>query len=249
MNPLLKKYYTRFNVELESNISVPKESKILDLDTKIGQTLLDAGANPKGNENLFPAVTPDGQVIMVTYRLRHILTKQPDTKVGDLTYRFFVENPNHLASKNFWEKVGLPGPLYLWGAASIAKSGKKLLLGTKNPKTAVTYGGLYGPPAGIVELEDLNQGQNLLEALMIGASRELREETGATEKLVNPSRIIESKVYWDIERCKPQYFGLFEFTIDELEEIREGTPTEKEFFKWEIVSYSPEGLAAIALTF
>ncbi|HAI62663.1 MAG: hypothetical protein UU64_C0002G0033 [candidate division WWE3 bacterium GW2011_GWF2_41_45] len=234
-----------FPVDLAQKISVPRDPLVLDINSPLGQAFINAGVTPKGDEKLFPALTPDCVVVMLTYRLRAMITKNPDTYLpGWGVYRDMVEFPGMYP--RFWKEMG-HGPLLNWGTASVPTSGRALLLGEKKDD-AVTYANKWGPPAGIFEIPTGKSDLTLQDALIFSAGRELSEETGVYFPDLG-EKVSRITLAWDAPRCKPQAFVKFEFELDELKKMRDAVPTEKEFKSWQIVQLSSEGLIAAMLAF
>lgn len=243
----LRGYYAPLRIDLFSRVFQP-EGTALDINDPIGAVLIKNGATYSGTQDLFPGFLPGGRVRTVTYRLRAMLTKKSGTPLEELGGMSYAGAARWVSKyPSFWKSLGLPGPLWFWGSAAIlvakGSDGYSVLLGAKN-RDAVTFAGKWGPPAGIVEVGDF--AYTLKDTLVNCAFRELGEETGAGEGLLDSLQVLGTHVLWEYARAKPQAFVVLESTPEVFLAIKNSKPREKEFTNLEGFQLSPEGLAAIA---
>lgn len=242
----LRRYYAPLGVSLDSGIFQP-EGEPLDVTDPIGLVMIRNGATFSGTQDLFPGFFPGGKTRMVTYRLRAMLTKKSATPLAELGGKRYAEVVRRVSKySNFWKPLGLPGPLWFWGSAAVVitkgTDGYSVLLGAKK-RDAVTFAGEWGPPAGILETQDFSH--TLGESLVVGALRELEEETGADAELLSTLKVTATYTLWERARAKPQAFTVFEADPECFFAIKNSTPREQEFTNLEGLSLSPEGKVAV----
>lgn len=224
--------------------------RVHTVNSPLGKQFIDAGAEIKGNENLFPGIFVNGRVHLFTYQLRRLCTVHADTTMpfNDERYEDCIG-----AHKDFWEYVGLPGAPWFWGSAAVVytQSGK-VLLGYKSAKRN-TYGGTLTPPAGIVDINDFSLHKIVEDTLKSVSLRELFEETGFDTSMFS---YVGIEPHWDIQRRKPQAFVLWKADEKDLSYAIKHlyNPVEREFDKIALIPISiesehlsTEGVAAINL--
>jgi len=232
--------YSSLTTDLGIRFSLTEQ--VIDANHQLWQRLAQAGAKLKGDETTFPVVFGN-QIAQITYQVHRGYTEAGQIDLGGYTLLdAILAGSEH----KFWEEVNLPGPLGLWGTAAIVIANDQILLGKKAEKTkdvSAVFAGTWTPPAGIVDVQDLAF-RTLKEALIAGALRELREETGLQ---FNQDDLLSSptvQVFFEQARCKQQAF-VFCHLNGLPNEIPGGT--EFEFSDKGFFGFSPEATQALQL--